>query len=250
MRQLPLAVRLNDAARFENYLPGPNAAVLAEVMALTGPPRPGLFWLCGPKGSGKTHLLQALCARAGDDAVYLPVSQLAPFGSAALAEWQGGTEWGGGTERRGGRWLCLDDVALAVGRADWERALFGLYRDAEERGASLLVAARESPTELPFALADMRSRCAAGHRLVLRALNETEQCAALTLRARQRGFELPTETAQFLMRRLDRDMSSLFAVLDELDAAALAAQRPLTVPFIRSVLAQRAARPKSSAPFQ
>ena len=34
-------------------------------------------------------------------------------------------------------------------------------------------------------------------------------------------------------------MRSLFAVLDELDAAALAAQRRLTVPFIKDVLALR-----------
>ena len=62
----------------------------------------------------------------------------------------------------------------------------------------------------------------------------------MRLRAQLRGFELPEETAHYLQRRLPRDMASLFALLDELDAAALAAQRRLTVPFIRDVLAQRA----------
>jgi len=66
-----------------------------------------------------------------------------------------------------------------------------------------------------------------------------EQLAALRLRAQQRGFELPDETARYLQRRLPRDLRSLFAVLDELDAAALAAQRRLTVPFIKDVLALR-----------
>jgi chromosomal replication initiation ATPase DnaA len=38
---------------------------------------------------------------------------------------------------------------------------------------------------------------------------------------------------------LPRELSSLFAVLDELDTAALTEQRRLTVPFIRDVLKRR-----------
>jgi DnaA family protein len=228
MRQLPLSVRLPDRSLFESFLPGPNAQVLAEFTAQLTRPRPGLTWLCGPAGSGKTHLLQALCARAGPEAAYLPLPQLQAFGAAALADWQGA------------RWLCLDDAAAVIGSREWERALFARYRDCEERGASLIIAARESPPELAFALPDLASRCAAGHRLTLRPLDEQQQCAALRLRAQQRGFELPEETARYLQRRLPRDMTSLFAVLDELDTAALTAQRRLTVPFIRAALAQRA----------
>jgi DnaA-homolog protein len=232
MRQLPLSVRLHDRALFESFLPGDNGAVLEHLVSLAGAVRPGLVWLCGPEASGKTHLLQALCARAGAGAAYVPLSQLLPYGAEALADWQGA------------RWLCLDDVAVVLGGADWERALFAAYRDCEERGASLLMAARVAPPELRFALPDLASRCAAGQRLALRALDEEQQCAALQFRARQRGFELPEETARYLQRRLPRDMHSLFGVLEELDAAALAAQRRVTVPFIRDVLARRTARPE------
>ena len=229
MRQLPLSVRLRDRASFESFLPGPNAIELAQLESLGAAPRPGLTWVCGPEGSGKTHLLQALCARAGADAAYVPVPLLLAYGAEALAEWQGR------------RWLCLDDVAAAIGSVDWERALFAAYRDCEERGASLVMAARAAPPQLPFVLPDLASRCAAGQRLNLRPLDEPQQCAALQLRARQRGVELPEETALYLQRRLPRDMHSLFALLEELDAAALAAQRRLTVPFIRDVLARRSA---------
>jgi DnaA family protein len=158
---------------------------------------------------------------------YLPLSQLSSLDAAALGEWQGA------------QWLCIDELALVVGRVQWERELFALYRDCEERGASLVMAAREVPAQLPFALPDLGSRCAAGQRLGLIALDELEQCAALRLRAQQRGFDLPEETARYLQRRLPRDMASLFAVLDELDTAALAAQRRVTVPFIRAALARR-----------
>ena len=227
MRQLPLRVRLHDPALFESFLPGPNAQVLQQLVELARHQRGGLWWLCGPEGSGKTHLLQALCTAAGEGAQYVPLSELAAYGPAALAEWHGA------------RWLCLDEADAVIGNGEWERALFAVYRDCEERGASLLVAARAAPPQLSFALPDLASRCAAGLRLTLRALDEDGQLAALRLRAQQRGFDLPDETARYLQRRLPRDMRSLFAVLDELDAAALAAQRRLTVPFIKDVLALR-----------
>jgi len=231
MRQLPLSVRLHDRARFESFLPGPNALALGQMRRLAEVPHAGLTWLCGPAASGKTHLLQALCAQAGAEACYLPLSQLPGLGAASLSEWPGA------------RWICLDEVAAVIGLPEWERALFSLYRECEERGTSLVMAAREAPPQLGFALPDLASRCAAGQRLTLSALDEFEQRAALRLRAQQRGVELPEETALYLQRRLPRDMASLFAVLDELDLAALAAQRRLTVPFIRSALAQRATGP-------
>lgn len=225
MRQLPLSVRVRDPALFASYLPGPNEQVLAQLRALAA--HPGCGWLCGPAGSGKSHLLQALCAESGSIG-YLPLSQLTPFGPGALREWQGSTG------------LCLDELATVVGHVEWERALFALYRDCEERGASLLFAARAPPGELRFALADLASRCAAAQRLTLQALDETEQGAALRLRACARGLELPGDVTRYLQRRLPRAMSHLCAALDELDEAALVGQRRLTLPFVRELLDRRA----------
>ena len=57
---------------------------------------------------------------------------------------------------------------------------------------------------------------------------------------RQRGLELPAETLDYLMKRMPRDLRSLFDILDELDEASLVAQRRLTVPFIRDALEKHA----------
>ena len=70
----------------------------------------------------------------------------------------------------------------------------------------------------------------------MRELNDEEQLEALDLRAQLRGFELPAETARYLQRRFPRDMRTLCEILDTLDDAAFAAQRRLTVPFIRDVI--------------
>ena len=61
MKQIPLAIGPEPAPRFDNFLPGANAAALQHLRALVLPAAPVYLW--GPAGSGKTHLLRALAAR-------------------------------------------------------------------------------------------------------------------------------------------------------------------------------------------
>ncbi len=59
---------------------------------------------------------------------------------------------------------------------------------------------------------------------------------ALQLRAKLRGFELPEDVGRFVLKRLDREMQTLFKTLDELDRASIVAQRKLTIPFVKDIL--------------
>jgi DnaA family protein len=226
--QLPLGVRLADRALFESFVAGANAGAVAHLQAVADGQAPAATWLAGPAGSGKSHLLQAVCAGAGatGHAAYLPLRELLPLGAAALEGWGGA------------RCLCVDDVDAVAGRRDWEQALFALQREAEERGAALVYAAARLPHTLGVKLPDLASRWSAAVAFSLLPLDEAGQRSALQLRARLRGLELPAATARYLQNRYRRDMSTLYALLDKLDTAALQAQRRLTVPFIREVLAR------------
>jgi DnaA family protein len=226
MQQLPLGVRLADRAVFASFLAGPNLQAVEHLRQLALGARGGVAWLCGPTGCGKTHLLQAACAAAGEAlrAGYFPLSELGPLGTGVLD----------GLPQI--ECLCLDDVDAVAGQLAWERALFGVFREIEERGGRLIAAARAPPTLLRWVLPDLASRFAASAVFQLRVLGEAEQRAALRLRAQVRGLDLPEETARWLQRRFPRDMRTLYELLDTLDEAAIIAQRRLTVPFIRSVL--------------
>jgi len=226
VQQLPLGVRLPDRAVFASFLPARNPEAVDHVGRIAAGTARGVVWICGAPGSGKSHLLQAVCARAGDTmrAGYLPLRELAALGVEVLEG------------LRQLDCLCIDDLEQVVGQPEWERGLFGIVREAEDSGASILVAAQSPPALLQWVLPDLGSRLAASAVFQLRALNENEQREALKLRARLRGFELPEETSRWLQRRFPRDMRALYGILDTLDEAALVAQRRLTVPFIRSVL--------------
>jgi DnaA family protein len=226
MRQLPLGVRLRERASFESFLPAGNGVAVDVLQELAAFRRRGVFWLAGAAGSGKSHLLQAVCVAAAREhrAAYLPLRELQAGGPEVLSGWHDTQS------------MCIDDVDVVLGQRSWEVALFNLHRELDERGASLVMSASAPPRGLKFALPDFASRAAHALLLTLGALSDEEQRDALQRHASLRGLELPDETANYLLRRVPRDMERLVALLDELDLAALQAQRRLTVPFVREVL--------------
>ncbi|MDZ7770708.1 MAG: hypothetical protein U5K38_17395 [Woeseiaceae bacterium] len=156
--------------------------------------------------------------------MYLPLGQLASAGPGILD----------GVAARS--FVCIDDIDHSAGRSDWELALFDLCNQLADAGGTLLAAARMAPRECAIALPDLQSRLTRLPVFRVQALPEPERVRALQLRARHRGLDLPDETARYLLGRSRRDMASLYRLLDELDAAALKAQRRLTIPFVREVM--------------
>ena len=228
MRQLPLEVGRADDAVFATYQPGSNASAVHAVRDLAESGRPGCIWLWGGEGSGRSHLLQAAVAAAherGSPAAYLP-SSVMPSAAPELLEGIGGL-----------RLAALDDIDRRAGHAGWERALFRCYEDMLAGGGALVLAAATPPAQAGFQLPDLVSRFCAASVFRLLRLSDEECVEALQLRAGWRGFELPADTARYLLGRVDRSTPALFDLLGRLDRAALAAQRRLSIPFVRDLLA-------------
>ncbi len=227
MEQLALlGVRLRAAATFEQFEAGPNAAVVAacEARAKEVGLAPAFIW--GVGRSGRTHLLQAICARAtlsGRHVAYLPLGESWCQPDMLL-----------GLEKLDV--VCLDDVDARVDDPVWARALFNLYNDLLEVNGNLVMTAGCAPAGLMVALPDLASRLAACLILQVRMLDDEAQGRALQMRASALGIELPLDVFAYLYHRLPRDLGALLDALDRLDAASLSHQRRLTVPFVRSVL--------------
>ena len=226
-QQLPLPLGLDPQYTFERFFPGPNEEVLELLKraALGSGAMPLLIH--GPHASGKTHLLQASCAMAGGrglSAMTLPLRVLINQGTQSI-DGLGAFDC-----------ICLDDLDCAVGNSAWEEALFLLFNTLYDRQAQLIVAASKPPADLPFVLEDLRSRMSSGPIVALKPLGETESMEALIGHASALGLEMTEAVAQYLVRRVDRNLGSLLRHLDHLDRASMAASRKLTIPFIRTVL--------------
>src|ERR1044072_2869979 len=88
MQQLPLGVRIRDRAVFGTILLARKAQAVDHLTLVAGGHRTETTWICGPSGTGKTHLLQAVCVQASEtvQAAYYPMHELASLGTAVLEE--------------------------------------------------------------------------------------------------------------------------------------------------------------------
>lgn len=224
MSQLALPLQLDDHAVFDSFLATGNEALVALLEEAATTVNGTGCWLFGPAAVGKTHLLQAVCARAGDRSAYVPLTLLLDAGPEVVA----------GLERR--ELVCIDDIGRAAGRDDWERAVFNLCNGIAAEGGQLVVAASMPQRECRFRLPDLVSRLSQLPTFRVVELSDANRREALQLRSTHRGLELPDDTARYLLSRSRRDMRSLYRLLDTLDHEALRAKRRLTIPFVRDVL--------------
>ncbi len=99
-----------------------------------------------------------------------------------------------------------------------------------------MYAANATPAQLELVLPDLQSRLAQCVQVTLLVPDEDARREILRQRALTRGLELDDAALDWMFRRVDRDLVALTALLDRLDHASLAAQRRITVPFLRQTL--------------
>ena len=224
--QLPLALRWPRRQRFEHFHAGANAAALAAVQAFATDVGMPWVYLHGAAGSGRSHLLMAACQAAsalGRRVQYLPMATLGDRAAALRGV-------------VGSELLALDDLGAIAGDREAEHALFDLYNRARAEGSALLFAADATPAQLGLVLPDLRSRLGACTQFALKPLDDVERRTVLKAQAASRGIELDDSVLDWLFARYARDLGALLDLLYKLDQASLAAQRRITIPFLRSFL--------------
>lgn len=236
--QLPLALRWPAQQRFDSFLPGSNGVALGLLRDAAASSEAPWVFIAGPSGSGRTHLLIAACAQAdadGRSAQYIAlrnrrdepagVARAGANDVAATLRALGGSEL-----------LALDDVDAIAGDRDAEHALFDLYNRCKVEKSTLMFSAAAAPAQIGIGLPDLVSRLSACAQTTLKPLADADRREALRLRAEARGLVLDDAVLDWLFARTQRDLGSLTALLERIDRASLAAQRRITVPFLRQLL--------------
>ncbi|UHQ19685.1 DnaA regulatory inactivator Hda [Lysobacter sp. KIS68-7] len=226
--QLPLALRYPPDQRLEAFVAPPLGA-LAQLQALAGVQGADWVYVAGPAGVGKTHLALAACAAAeaaGRAAAYVPLKAAAGRLRDALEAFDDRAL------------VALDGLDAIAGHRDDEVALFDFHNRARAAGAGVLYTASVAPDALPLTLPDLRSRLSQCARIVLTPLDDDARREVLRERARRRGLSLDDAAIDWLLRRRGRDLVTLTGLLDVLDRASLAAQRRVTVPFLKQTLGE------------
>ncbi|MCL2428747.1 MAG: chromosomal replication initiator DnaA, partial [Alphaproteobacteria bacterium] len=174
----------------------------AEALAWLGrsavwPGRRLVLW--GEAACGKSHLLHRWAAARG-----VPVHTRADLADAAEA---------------------MTHDALALDEADVpgdERALLFVLNRAADRGAPVLMAARQAPARWPIRLADLASRVRASGAVRIRPPDDAFLRALFTRLLAERGLKAGPSVQDWLLARLPRSPAAIREATVRLDRTALA----------------------------
>ena len=229
--QIPLQFEFRTNLTFASYFPGNNAEIVNQLLGMAGAGDEQQIYIWGESGTGKSHLLQASCQQAkadGKDPFFLAFDT-DKLPSPNLLD---------GLEEL--ELVCFDDIHLIAGHQDWEDALFAFYNSHRQNNHKLLLAADCPPKYLPFELPDLKTRMSWGLTLKIQPLHDDQLIDAMTFKARFLGFDIPPKVGRFLLNHYVHDLPAMWLLLEKIDQATLAAQRKLTIPFLKQILAEQA----------
>lgn len=219
MPQLPLSLTPPRRKRLDNFVAAANAPLVRSL--LHGLEERGWVMLCGPEGSGKSHLALAALAEWSSvqrRACYVPcrdsgAARLLTDGEAELA--------------------VVEDIEALAGRSQAELALFNaLNRWRSARTAVLMTGSGATPFELP----DLVSRVSQAARLTLKPLDD-EGLSMLIDQLIADFHVVPGRgLAEYLMRHGPRSAGNLAALFERISRRAQAERRVVSVPLVRDAL--------------
>lgn len=229
MKQLALDIGLATGPTLSSFYAGPNEAALQHLRLWAGEgssqntrsPVPTYLW--GEAGSGKTHLLKAVCEALHEQGASVGWMDASVANPPDFDE----------------RWaaVVMDEVHLY--NTAQQASAFNWFVNAINPATGgqrwVLAAGDFPPADLPLR-DDLRSRMGWGHVFQLQLLDETARRAVLRQEADARGVFLGDEVMDFMLKRFSRDLGSLMQLLDQLDAFALRTQRAITIPLLKAML--------------
>ena len=221
MKQLLLDIAPPSPPALDNFVAGRNAELLQTLgNILAGQEQERFIYLWGGSGCGKSHLLQAAVeasAKKNLNAEFIVCSGDTEFAASINADC-----------------VAVDNVDRLNPSA--QIGLFNLYNRMRDEGhALLLVSGPTAPAQLKLR-EDLVTRLGWGLVYQVHELTDEEKALALKSHAASRGFALPQEVGDYLLRHGQRDLPSLMATLDALDRYSLANRRQVTLPLLRELL--------------
>ena len=225
--QQELGLKITDKEDFATFEAGSDASAVTLLRDAVKKAVNEFYFVLGPHGCGKTHLLKALFQENSENSgkcLLLDLKLAKTLGPMLL-------------EVPLPEIILLDNVDETAGEPDFELALFALFnRWYDRRYGTLVMTSSSSFDNIGFIKPDLNTRLSSGVTLSLEYLNEAECVSALSKRAKNRYLNLNKDTIAFLVRHLNRDMPSLIKLLDELEKAQIELKHELTIPFVKKIL--------------
>lgn len=148
MRQLQLDIEPQLDARISDFS-GPGWGHVIDAVRQLHAGLINRFYVYGGAGTGKSHLLSAICdsyLEVGKSAIQVSLLELLDAPTEAI------------TSLDRFDLVALDDIEAISGVPHWQRAVFHLINYNNEGGGQLVFSSRFAPIELKLELPDLQSR--------------------------------------------------------------------------------------------
>lgn len=117
-----------------------------------------------------------------------------------------------------------------------EQALLHLYNAVREAKGHILLVSRESPARWSIDLPDLQSRLKGMVTVKIHPPDDATIGAVMLKLFRDRQISVSDEVVAYAVMRMPRTFSAARTLVDVVDREALAQNRRITVPFIRTIL--------------
>ena len=184
----------------------------------------GKLALCGPKGSGKSHLAHIWAEDAG--AIAVSAKALAYERLETLAEQP----------------VVVEDADLLAQNEHGEAALFHLHNLMQEARHPMLITGADSVGSWNIKLPDLASRLVGTQLVNLSAPDDTLLSVLLIKLFSDRQIMLEPSLIGYIVKRMDRSFAFAGELVWALDRASLKGQKPVTKRLAGRVLEDMLAR--------
>lgn len=178
----------------------------------------GKLALCGPAGSGKTHLTHIWASQSG--ATILSAPDLPDYDIPQLAQAP----------------VAVEDVPRIAQDPQAQTALFHLHNLTLAEGQSLLLTGAAAVPYWGLGLPDLASRLSATNSAHLETPDDTLLAAVLAKLFADRQLTPPADVISYLILRIERSFAAAREVVALLDALSLARHKPITRALAAQVL--------------
>ena len=225
--------------RFENFFGHLNRVLCDRLEHFCTSKSDFMVYIHAEESIGKTHLLKSFyhhCIDLGHEVIYFKYDLMGLEHLQNLIELVDDHE-----ARQENLYIIIDDLNNSA--SSKELNLLSLYErvknvNSKYSGLVKLMFASNYPVALlDFELKDLQTRLATSIVYNLKSPDDDEKKIIVRSKARQFGVELNDEVLNYLFVHYSRDLKNLSSILMKMERSSLEAQRKITVPFLRELLA-------------
>ncbi len=174
------------------------------------------IYIYGPKGTGKTHLLQAVAYELKAAGLNVLYARGETFTDHVVAAIRAGEMTTFRKTYRSSDVLLLDDIHMFSRKGATQEELFHTFNTLHLAGKQIILSSNCAPQELKMIEARLVSRFEWGIVLSLEPLAEEERLIVLRVKAKALGVRLSSRAEEYLWKTFSNNTSSLCRALEAL----------------------------------